>query len=101
MLIDSIAVAIASGALMPDSGVEPSPVLDMKKVREGLLDMLRTERHWAQLISLLKSSRLDFNIAQPLKWKQAFSCTHSTPRRRVREILKSCPQVRRTQALIS
>ncbi len=45
MLIDSIAVAIASGALMPDSGVELSPVLDMNRVREGLLDMLRTERH--------------------------------------------------------
>jgi hypothetical protein len=44
--MDSIAVAIASGEIMPEEGVEPSPVLDMNRVRKGLLDKLPTQRHW-------------------------------------------------------
>ncbi|HEY9743392.1 MAG TPA: hypothetical protein V6C90_23135 [Coleofasciculaceae cyanobacterium] len=51
--MDSIAVAIASGEIMPDSGVEPSPVLDMNRVRKGLLDMLRTQRHWCLWLRFL------------------------------------------------
>jgi hypothetical protein len=38
---------------MPDSGVEPSPVLDMNRVRKGLLDMLRTQRHWCLWLQFL------------------------------------------------
>src|SRR4028119_1950312 len=53
VLMDSIAVAIASGEIMPDSGVEPSPVLDMNRVRKGLLDMLRTQRHWCLWLQFL------------------------------------------------
>ena len=38
-------------------------------------------------MSLLKSSRLDFNNAQaPFNWKLAGSCTHSTLRNRAKEL---------------
>jgi hypothetical protein len=40
--MDSIAAAMASGVLIPSSGLEFDPLLDMKKESENLLDMLRT-----------------------------------------------------------
>jgi len=54
------------------------------------------------VISLLNSSQLDFNNAQPPnKWKRTRSCTHSTSRHRVRDseaLLRSAAAKRRSRS---